>query len=297
MQVIAIDLGSNTLRVIKYDCIKNIETAHFQKTVRTAQSLNSLGIIDKNAQERIIKALLEAKRKINFDNCKILAYTTEALRAAKNSSEVLNNIKNNTNIEFKIIDGKTEAILTLNAVKNRLNSLNIFNDFVLIDIGGGSTEISFFIDNKIYSKSFKIGIVTVATKAKNLNDINLILEEKFIEIKNFTKNFDTKNLILVATAGTPTTVAAMKLNMTYETYDAKKINGTKLQINELDIYLNKLLNMSKKEREIVVGVGRDDLIVAGILIFKKLFEILNKKESIVIDDGLVQGIALKACES
>ena len=42
MQVIAIDLGSNTLRVIKYDCIKNLEMAHFQKTVRTAQSLNSL---------------------------------------------------------------------------------------------------------------------------------------------------------------------------------------------------------------------------------------------------------------
>jgi len=54
--------------------------------------------------------------------------------------------------------------------------------------------------------------------------------------------------------------------------------------------------MSKKEKEIAVGVGRDDLIVAGIIIFKEIYKILNKEEAIIIDDGLREGVALLMCK-
>jgi len=99
----------------------------------------------------------------------------------------------------------------------------------------------------------------------------------------------------IATAGTPTTVAAMKLGQTYACYDPKKINGTALQKEELDFYLKKLLAMPLDEREETVGVGRSDLIAAGILIYKQIFDLVEFDSGIVIDDGLREGVALENC--
>ena len=295
MQVIAIDLGSNTIRVLKHDCTQNKRVAEYEKIVRTAEGLSTTGIIGKKAIANIIDGLLEAKEQIGFDTYKIKAVTTQALRVANNAKEVLETIKDKTGVEFEVINGEKEALLTLNAVKFRLEQLNINNNFVLIDIGGGSTEISYYLDGKVVSKSFPIGIVTVANRAKNLDDIYTIIDGESKEMAEFSVKYKNLDLQFVATAGTPTTIAAMKLGLAYETYDSNLINGVTLEYSEVDIYLKKLLNMSKQEREILVGVGRDDLIVAGIVIFKKLFEILKQKEVIVIDDGLREGVALSMC--
>ena len=297
MQVIGIDLGSNTLRVLKYDCSLDKKVAEYEKIVRTAQNITMDGTVGKRAIEAVVEGLIEAKKRLDFSGCKIKAVTTEALRVAKNSQEVLQEIKEKTGINFEIISPKTEALLTLNAVKKRLELLGINNDFILIDIGGGSTEISFFIKGEIITKSFKLGIVTVANIAKDLNDIKDLIDKKSKDIKEFVKDFDIKNLEFVATAGTPTTIAAMKLGLTYETYNPNLVNGVILEFSDLDFYLEKLLNMSKKDREIAVGVGRDDLIVAGVLILRKIYEILNKDKAIIVDDGLKEGVALLLCKS
>jgi exopolyphosphatase/pppGpp-phosphohydrolase len=118
-----------------------------------------------------------------------------------------------------------------------------------------------------------------------------------LTVKSVAKTTKGKVNSFVATAGTPTTVAAMKLGQTYETYNASKINGTSLQINDLDFYLKKLLSMPFEEREITVGTGRSDLIAAGILIYKQLYILLEFENCIVIDDGLREGIALYICKS
>ncbi len=69
-----------------------------------------------------------------------------------------------------------------------------------------------------------------------------------------------------------------------------------MEKNELDFYLKKLLAMPFKEREITVGVGRSDLIAAGILIFKQLYSIVEFDVCVVIDDGLREGVALEGCQ-
>ena len=296
MPVVAIDLGSNTLRVVKYNCLSNNIISEYEKVVRTADSIAKNGTIDKNAQARIVSGLKEAKELIGFNDCPLRAVTTEAMRVAQNSLEVLAHIKEQTGVEFEIIDSKHEALYTLKAVKNRLYILNKkINNFVLVDIGGGSTELTFYIDNKVYTKSFSLGIVTVANSAKSLEDIDTILDKKIIDIYTYVQEYLKYNLTFIATAGTPTTIASMKLGFTYETYNAKEINGVELKIEELDFYLEKLLLMSKVDKEKTVGVGRDDLIVAGILIFKRIYLALNRDKSIVIDDGLREGVALSLC--
>jgi len=74
-----------------------------------------------------------------------------------------------------------------------------------------------------------------------------------------------------------------------------KIHGTVLSIEDLDIQLKKLLSMSKEEKIEAVGVGREDLIASGVLIFKELYKILDFDKSIIIDDGIREGVAFSIC--
>jgi len=299
--MIAIDLGSNSLRVLEYDCNTSKQIAAYEKVVKTADGLAQSGLINDDTITRVITAIKEMKSKVDFSSQPVKAVTTEAVRRASNSDEVLARIKKETGVVFDIILGDEEARLTLLAVKNRLTKLQYASEtFVLVDIGGGSTELIFHYGFKTISKSFPIGIVTIAQTYKNLDNIQKALSEEMYDMQMFCAEvYDTKGKpsSFVATAGTPTTVAAMKLGFNYETYDAAKINGTSLQKDELDFYLNKLLSLPFEEREVTVGTGRSDLIAAGILIYKQLYTILEFETCVVVDDGLREGVALEMCHN
>ncbi len=298
--MIAIDLGSNTLRVTKLDCQSGKFLIGFEKIVKTADMLTNTGVIHHEAVDRVIYAIKEAKKKIDFSENRVKAVTTEALRRAANSKEVLERIEKETGISFEVISGEEEARLTLLAVKHRLNRLHFASkSFVLIDIGGGSTELIFAYPDKVISRSFPVGIVTLAQRYQDLEGISTALPQEMLELERFCIEIyaeQGKVDSFIATAGTPTTVAAMKLGQTYDCYNPKKINGTSIVKQELDFYLKKLLNMPFNEREIIVGVGRSDLIAAGILIYKQLFSIVEFESCLVIDDGLREGVALEACQ-
>ena len=298
--MIAIDLGSNTLRVLEYDCQRDKQISVYEKVVKTADGLAQSGRVNENAVQRIISAIQEVKSSIDFDSQSIKAVTTEAVRRASNADEVLRQIKKETGVIFEVISGEEEARLTLLAVKNRLRKLQYASDtFVLVDIGGGSTELIFQFKNETISKSFPVGIVTIAQSYETLENIEEALPREMLDMQMFCAElYATKQKpdSFVATAGTPTTVAAMKLGFNYETYDAAKINGTSLQKEELDFYLKKLLSMPFEEREIAVGTGRSDLIAAGILIYKQLYTMLEFENCVVIDDGLREGVALEMCD-
>ncbi|MDD3467849.1 MAG: phosphatase, partial [Campylobacterales bacterium] len=118
------------------------------------------------------------------------------------------------------------------------------------------------------------------------------------ELKEFIK--DTmyaflKPQLFCATAGTPTTIAAIQAGMTYENYDSEKINGAIVTMDDIDKTFTKLLKISIDERSKLVGALRQDLITAGILIYKEVFEATGFKECRVFDDGLREGIALAVC--
>jgi exopolyphosphatase/guanosine-5'-triphosphate,3'-diphosphate pyrophosphatase len=299
--MVAIDLGSNTLRVTKLDCQSGKFIADFEKIVKTADMLKDTGVIHHEAVDRVIYAIKEAKKKINFSENRVKAVTTEALRRAVNSKEVLERIEKETGVSFEVISGEEEARFTLLAVKHRLNRLHFASKaFVLVDIGGGSTELIFSYPDKVISRSFPVGIVTIAQSYQDLEGISTALPQEMLELERFcmeTYAEQGKVDSFVATAGTPTTVAAMKLGQTYACYNPKKINGTSIVKDELDFYLKKLLAMPFDEREITVGVGRSDFIAAGILIYKQLFAIVEFDSCVVIDDGLREGVALEECHT
>ncbi|CAA6823056.1 MAG: Exopolyphosphatase (EC [uncultured Sulfurovum sp.] len=294
--IIAIDLGSNSLRLLKMNMETKENLGTFHKTVKTADGLAQTGKINEEALNRVVLALKEAKEVLDFGDSKVKAVTTEAIRQAKNGLEILKSIAEQTGIRFEVIDGVAEAKYALKAAQNRLERLGqIPKNFMLVDIGGGSTEMLFYYgEEQYFSKSFQVGIVTVTQKYKDLDEIAkaipLVMEPMKVYYDEVVKAYGELE-VFIATAGTPTTIAAMKKGMNYATYDPEKIHGTVLTQNDLHERMTQLLEMSKEERVIAVGVGRDDLIASGVLIYDELYNISGFKESMVIDDGIREGIA------
>lgn len=298
--MIAIDLGSNTLRVLQLECQTGKFIASFERIVKTADGLAHSGRVNKEATQRVIDAINEAKIEIDFSSGPLRAVTTEALRRASNSDEVLAEILKETGIEFEVITGEEEARLTLLAVQNRVQLLEQKKEetFLLIDIGGGSTELILRYPEKVVTRSFPVGIVTIVQSHSTLEAIEEAIPDEMVQMLEFVREIYQKEGrvdAFVATAGTPTTVAAMKWGQTYATYDPEVINGTTLCVADLESALHRLLSMPFEDREKHVGVGRSDLITAGILIFRQLFLIAEMQECVVIDDSLREGVALQGC--
>lgn len=279
--MIACDLGSNTFRVVELDKCTKERVREFEKIVKTAEGIAHSGKIGDGAIQRVISAIHEAQKEFDLTHAKAVA--TAAMRKASNSTEVLKAIFEATGLEIEIIDGTQEASFVRIAIENRLKTAE---DYVVMDLGGGSTELIFKEDDR----SFDVGIVTIVDKY-SLEFIEEGIEKEFEVLKRYVQSVK-KPEIFVATAGTPTTVAAFLKGMDYESYDYKKINGTILTLVQVEDALKQLLEMSEKERIRWVGVGRDDLIIAGILMFIKIVEYFDFSEVVVIDDGLREGVAM-----
>lgn len=287
--MLSIDLGSNTIRFIEFDGVS--WGKNFEKIVRTAQGLEITQEVSDEALYRIISAITEAKNIFDF-NQPIVGVTTAAIRMALNSKSVIQKIFDHTGINFQIIDGIKEANLTLMAVQYRLQSLKHTNkDFCLLDIGGASTELTYVSKTFQNSISLNIGILTMSEKSLNGYSLDTLLLDFETELSIFISKCP-KIDSLVLSSGTPTTIAAYLLGMNYESYKPEKVNGFILSQNDCKRVLNELIEMDEARRSFFVGVGREELIITGILMVISVFNALNLPSAIVIDDGLREGVAL-----
>lgn len=297
-EIVSVDLGSNSFRVLKYDCLNHKIIAEYNEVVGMADGLVETGVISKEALQRVIKAVSHSVEVVNYEPKDAICVTTAAMRKASNNQKVLAYLKEKTQMNFEIIDGKEEARLTLLAVKYALKREGIDSlNFILLDIGGGSTEIIVNTNDNYFAHSFDFGIVTMTQQYVKTHDLNLELENRKKEIDIFLKSLDInlENYSFVATAGTPTTIAAIKLGQDFFTYDRDVVNGAIVDLNDLDYCLDIFKNSSSDEIARLVGKGRVEFIEVGILIYKMVFEVLNKTKSIVLDDGLREGVAINYC--
>lgn len=299
-EIVTIDLGSNSFRVLKYDCQNHKIVSEYNEVVGMADGLVDTGLISQEALQRVLVAISHSIKIINYNPEEAICVTTAAMRKASNKKEVLEYLKQNAKITFSIIDGEEEARLTLLAVKYALKREKINSEkFVLLDIGGGSTEIIINTNDNYEAHSFDFGIVTMTQKSLNYDDLHNDLEFRKKEINIFLDNLniDLKEYIFVATAGTPTTIAAIKLGQDFFSYDRNIVNGTIVNLEDITNCLNIFKNSSKEDITKLVGRGRVEFIEVGIFIYKMIFEVLNKKESIVLDDGLREGVAINYYET
>lgn len=297
-KVTTIDLGSNSFRVLIYDCLNNEIIGEYNEVVGMADGLNESKVISKEAQERVVNAINQSSIQLGYEPSEAICVTTAAMRIATNNDKVLKFFEKKTGTKFTIIDGKEEARLTLLAVKYALKREKINSSkFVLLDIGGGSTEIIINDGDSYSSHSFNFGIVTLTQKYLEYEDLMKELNSHKVDIKAFLDEFEINlnEYSFVATAGTPTTIAAIKLGQDFFHYDKELINGTVLNLKDLEDSLDIFRNSSRDIIRKLVGSGRVEFIEIGIYIYRAIFEVLGKKESIVLDDGLREGVAINHC--
>ena len=159
-EIVTIDLGSNSFRVLKYDCKNHKIISEYNEVVGMADGLVDTGIISKEAMQRVINAISHSSEIVKYNPKDAICVTTAAMRKASNNQEVLKYFKEISGADFSIIDGHEEARLTLLAVKYALKREKINSDkFILLDIGGGSTEIIVNTNDNYEAHSFDFGIV------------------------------------------------------------------------------------------------------------------------------------------
>lgn len=299
MTIASIDAGTNTvlLLIAKVDSGKNISTIlNEQRIPRLGKGLKPGEKIPDEKIKILFDILDDYEKLINNHRCnKILFTATNAFRIALNGGEIIEEIRKRYNFDAKIIKGEEEAVF---AYSGAVSDISEHETALVIDIGGGSTEITSGKGKEIlFNKSFQIGVVS-GTEKFFINDPpakNEIKEfENFIEnlIKN-SGNFSGINFHpdrAIAIAGTPTTLACMKLKL--DKYDEEKIEGEILNKNEMKDLINHLSSLKieeiKKKYESFIN-NREDLILAGSVILLKMMELTNIEKVSVSSKGIRYG--------
>lgn len=290
-----IDLGTNTCLLLVASAENNqISTLYeAQEIPRIGKDLYETGRISDECfgkVSEIFKKYISVSEKYNAK--KIYAFGTSALRDAANGKEFIGFIKDRTGIEIKIISGTEEAKYSF---EGALFDLGKPDEYAVIDIGGGSTELSFLSKGKIDSFSMDIGSVRLYELflKEEISSESLSNTGKFIRDNLNKAEFripDNKNLAGVA--GTITTLSAIKNNL--KDFEFNVIHKDIMTKEEIENLFSKLIHMTKDERLNIGSYmkGRSDIIITGALI---LLEIMNryKFDSLIVSaKGLRYGLML-----
>lgn len=292
----SIDIGTNTLLLlvvkIKNNKIQKVLVDEHQ-IARLGEGLNDTGVISDNAILRATRILYDYKNIIAENKVELVrASATSAMRDAKNSKEVKSLFESILNSPIEIINGIDEARLSyLGTIEEISNDSDI-----VLDIGGGSTEIIVGTKgNILFSTSLQIGAVRLTesffpdfkSKKINLESARKFITGMFNEVEiPFTEGN------LIAVAGTPTTIAAIDLQIPQ--YNAHLIHNHILELKNLNSIVEIFINKSSKElvEEYNVHPNRADVILGGALILLEFLKYTGKSSLIVSCKGLRYGLVL-----
>lgn len=297
MKIGAIDIGTNSMRLLTTDLIDNKLTNRkkYVNTTRIGQGVDENGFITEEAMERNINALKEYHDKCLDYGCeKIYCMGTSALRDSKNRSEFIKRAKDEAGIDVNVVDGEIEAKLGFSGVTNGIDKEG---DILVIDIGGGSTEFIFGNKEGIERNvSINIGALRLTEKylSEGYSDSAFSDMRKFIneQIKDIVAYLNEKEIACVCgIGGTITSLSAVNQNL--EVYSMEKVHGSVITREEVQKMMYKFVICSDEERKHINGLQpkRADIIAAGTEILICIMDNLSKKEVVVSEYDNLEGIA------
>lgn len=278
----AIDIGSNAVRLLIADITKNDEGFGFKKNtlIRVPLRLGDDAFLDHRISERktedLLKTMAAFKNLMDvYQVSKYLACATSAMREAENGADIIKKVKKLTDLDLEIIEGQREAnIIYSNHIEENLDNKK---SYLYIDVGGGSTELSVFVNRiPIASKSFDIGTIRILDN----QDREETWEEMKLWVKENTKTL--KNLAAIGTGG--------NINKLYRMSDEKE--GMPMSFLKLKGLYNNLNAHSLKERINVFGLNPDraDVIIPACEIYITLLKWTGIKQIYVPKVGMADGI-------
>jgi exopolyphosphatase/guanosine-5'-triphosphate,3'-diphosphate pyrophosphatase len=281
MRLAAIDIGSNAARLLIQD-ITTYKDGSLDYTkvnllrvpLRLGFDVFESGIISEHKTNELIETLKAYRHLMKvYDVKSYRACATSAMRDAKNGKEIVARVQKEIGLNIEIITGSQEAeILYETHLAEKLDNKS---NYLYIDVGGGSTELTLYSNNKVtYKQSFNIGTIRLL---KNKVDV-AIWDEMKVALKKYCKS----NTVAIGSGGNINKVFSI----------SKRKNGKPLSLDILKEYYKEMNALTVEERIHKYGFKEDraDVIVPALNIYTTVMRWANISEIFVPQIGLADGI-------
>lgn len=283
MRLGAIDIGSNAARLLITEVTtdnKNNPVFNklnlFRVPLRLGFEVFETGVISKQKTGMFLQTMKAFKHLLNAYEVKnIRACATSAMRDAKNAEDIIRKVKLETDIKIEVITGDMEAGLIF---ENHIaETLDKDHSYMYVDVGGGSTELSFFSNGVlIFKESFNIGTIRLLQGQVHEKTWEVMKEI----IKTVTKG--QKEVVAIGSGGNINKVFTM----------SKTKEGKPISLSLLKDYYNELSNVSLEDRIKIYNLKTDraDVIVPALQIYSNAMRWAGANEMYVPKIGLVDGL-------
>ena len=283
MRLAAIDIGSNAARLLINDVIDGpqgqpefVKLSLVRVPLRLGFDVFEKGEISPERAQMLIKTIQSYKLLLEvYDVKHYISVATSAMRDALNAKQVLQQVKKDTGIDIKVISGEEEAsFIYENHVAENLNNQE---SYLYIDVGGGSTELTFFSDGKLIAKeSFNIGTIRLLK--------NQVTEDNWDEMRAFIKEKTTgyHHITAIGSGGNINKIFAL----------SKRKTGRPLNLELLRNYFKEFSSLSVAQRISFYKLREDraDVIVPALLIYINVMRWAEADEIYVPQIGLADGL-------
>ena len=297
-RVAAIDCGTNSIRLL----IADITGDNFKEVLRTMEIVRLGQGVDQNkafhpdAIDRTLKAVELFRDQIASKGVeKIRFCATSATRDASNRNLFIDGVRDILGIEVEVIPGEEEAELSFIGATKELRQSDA--PFLVVDIGGGSTEFVFGSEKVEFAKSVNIGCVRMSERhlntqppsmaqiAQAIVDIDIAITQAAAVVPITTAK------TLVAVAGTATTVAAAALELT--DYDRHLIHLSRISSDKVHKVAANFQSMNKDQIASLgfMHPGRVDVITAGSLVLSRIMAATGATEFVASESDILDGMA------
>ena len=283
MRLAAIDIGSNAARLLISDAIEGpqgkpdfIKLILVRVPLRLGFDVFEKGEISEDRIDMFVKTIQAYRLLLDVYNVKhFITVATSAMRDAVNSEGVLSRIKKETGVDIKIISGEEEA--TYIYENHFAENLNTNESYLYIDVGGGSTELTFFSDGKLMAKeSFNIG--TIRLLKNQVNEVHWDEMKRFIKEK--TSGYH--HVTAIGSGGNINKIFSL----------SKRKEGRPLPLELLRSYYKEFSSLSLSQRISLYQLREDraDVIVPALLIYINVMRWADADEIFVPKIGLADGL-------
>lgn len=283
MILAAIDIGSNAARLLISEAsiyldgsVDYTKLALLRVPLRLGFDVFEHGIIREEKRYQLTETLKSYKHLMNvYKPVALRVCATSAMRDAKNSKEIIEEIKKATGLTIEVISGQEEANIIYET--HIAENLNYDKSYLYIDVGGGSTEITLFSKNQIvFKESFNIGTIRL------LHD--KVTKEQWEQMKLFIKTHvrEHQPLEAIGSGGNINKVFSM----------SKRKEGKPLPLSVLRDYYNELNANTVEERMHIYHFRSDraDVIVPALQVFINVMRWAGAHEIYVPKIGLADGL-------
>lgn len=302
MRIGAIDIGSNSTRLLIADVANDrvSELARDSIVTRLGDGVDAAGTLNQPAIDRVRAAIAEFARRIDAAACeRVGGVATSAVRDAANGDAFARGIGEEFSIPIEVISGDREAELTFIGAQTG-DALDPSKRSLVVDIGGGSTELIVGADGKLdFHVSTKLGAVRqserhLASDPPTADELEALRAEATATITAAVPEAHRLSVEqAVAVAGTPTVLAAVDLAL--EPFDPWKVHGYVISRDACARMLDDLANLKLSERRKVTGLHPDraPTIVAGAAILLATMQTFELTSVTVSEHDILYGIALQ----